>query len=91
MKNFRFLLAAAVVFAVGSAFTNAPKGEKAVANWYLPNSSTLLASDPAAQSFSSYNPASAHETPTGCDEGQRVCAAQFPSTSMPANDIQTKN
>lgn len=90
MKNFRFLLAAAVVFAVGSAFTNAPE-KKAVANWYLPNSSTLSADDPAAQSFSSYNPSSAHESPTGCDEGERVCSAQFPSTSMPATNIQTKD
>ena len=93
MKNFKFLLAAAVVFAVGSAFTNAPAQNEnaAAANWYLPNDPNMEADDPAVNSFSSYNPSSAHETPSGCNTGEKVCAAQFISTGSPAQQVRTKN
>lgn len=91
MKNFRILLAAAVVFAVGSAFTNAPENKNDDANWYLPTNSNLSASDPAALDFSNYNPSSAHSSPSGCASGQKVCAAQFPDITDDAAQIERKN
>lgn len=87
MKNFRFLLAAAVVFAVGSAFTNAPEKKDAVANWYLPTNPNMSYSDSGISNFSNYNPSSAHETPSGCGGESKVCAAQFTNITQPANHV----
>ncbi|WP_454045110.1 DUF6520 family protein [Chryseobacterium sp. Marseille-Q8038] len=87
MKNFRFLLAAAVVFAVGSAFTNAPENKSYDANWYLPTNPNLSYSDPGIANFSNYNPSTAHSSPSGCGGESKVCAAQFTDITKPANQV----
>ena len=83
------LMALTVVLAIGfSAFTNAPK--KLATDWYAPLSSTLSPTSPAAQNFANYNSTPLDANPS-CDGSIHVCASEFPDTSQPPVNIETRD
>jgi hypothetical protein len=85
MKKMQLGLFIALLALSASAFT---KARQKTADWYFPVSSSLLATSPAAQDFSSYvnNPIN---EPT-CRGGDHVCAGEFPNTSQPPTEIVTQ-
>jgi hypothetical protein len=86
MKKIQLGFFIALLALSASAFTKVRQG---TADWYKPTSTTLLATDPAAQDFSSYNDTPINE-PT-CRGGEYVCAAEFPNTSEPPTIILTQD
>ena len=97
MKKIKFSLAAMGI-AIGAlgAFAFSPANNvsegKTTGNWYLPLDSEMDASDPGRLDFANYDPNSAHENTSGCNNANIfVCAAEFPDTGQPATIVRTRD
>lgn len=90
MKNFQKIALGLVAGALALSFSAFTAPKKATTDWYAPISSTLLASDPAAQNFSSYNSTPLDVVPD-CHGDTYICAAEFPNTATGPSAVIEKD
>lgn len=96
MKKIKISLAAMGI-AIGAlgAFAFSPANNvsegKLAGDWYLPLDPNMAPTDPGALDFSNYDATSGQSEPLGCsNENIKVCAAHFPDTTEPAEEIVTR-